>query len=103
LVLEFDLIRKAIGREEAILLNADHWVSAGGRSRHAREGALPEARVLGGDGFGDEVWEENSLWYCLVVEWQRLRVAKGSCSKAFVLLGSVSMYVNSRCFVNYPG
>jgi hypothetical protein len=36
------------------------------------------------EGFGEEVREENSLCYRVVGQRQRLRVVKGSFSKAFV-------------------
>src|SRR3954452_22228182 len=52
--------------------------------------------VEGGDeGTIKEIREENTLCYRGLVQQQRLRVAKGSFSKAFVPLGGVSISTES--------
>jgi hypothetical protein len=57
----------------------------------------------GDNRLGREIGEGKSLCYRVVVQRQRLRAVKGSFSKAFVPLGGVSTYDESRVVVNYPG
>ena len=55
------------------------------------------------EGFGEEVWKENSLWYRVVGQRERLRREKGCVATAFYHAEAFLFVLNPTSFVNYLG
>ncbi len=55
------------------------------------------------NGLGEEIGEENSLWYRVVAQRNASSVGKVLCGNSFLPRGGVSMYTKNSSFVNYPG
>jgi hypothetical protein len=56
-----------------------------------------------GEGFGEEVGKENSLWYGVVAQPKASVVGKSSCGNDFVPCGGFCVSTRIGPFVNYPG
>jgi hypothetical protein len=55
------------------------------------------------EGFVEEVWEENSLWYRVIAQSKASVVGKSSCGNGFVPCGGFCVSTEIGPFVNYPG
>ena len=55
------------------------------------------------EGFVEEVWEEDSLWYRFVAQSKASVVGKSSCGNGFVPCGGFCVSTEIGPFVNYPG
>jgi hypothetical protein len=56
----------------------------------------------GDEGFVEEVWKENSLWYRVVAQSKASVVRKSSCGNGFVSCGGFCVSTEIGPFVNYP-
>ena len=55
------------------------------------------------EGFVEEVWKENSLWYGVVARSKASVVGKSSSGNGFVPCGGFCVSTEIGPFVNFPG